>query len=225
MFAEMPLLQDLEFDKCIFLQDLVYAEPEKSLKLKVSQLVVVDCGTHYRQTIAQAIDRLDTGSLRTLGINFWAIKEQEWLRQSAIAELHLYAFPDGFWYSRYITELNVALVKAPQSLKVLRCMVDETVACNMAVDVLGSMTNDSAWEDLSSLCQLTLRMVDGIQNSMRDTESAISLCMNDNLPEMQRILHDKLGPVSTLSNLKYIEYFGNVFRLIDGEWSESEGVL
>jgi len=127
MFAEMASLEDLEFDTCNFVQDLVPAEPEKSLKLKVSRLVVLDCVTEHRQTITQAINRFDTGALRTLVANFWAIKEQDWLRQSAITDLHIYAFEDAFKASdpSHTLELtvNVVLVKAPHSLRVLRFTV------------------------------------------------------------------------------------------------------
>jgi len=209
MLAMLPSLSDLEFYKCNVLQDLVHTEPERCLKLKLSRLLVVECGTGHQRIIPS----VDVGCLRMLGIDFRAIEEGDWLRPSAITELYLYTFHhDAF--ENYVPKLHVALTKAPRSLQALGLKIDETTACTMAVDIVESMLQDPAWKDLSSLRSFTAllrRMFLGKE---------FDLIMNNNLPKMRSILHDKLGPVSTLSDLNYIRYFWSSFCLTNGKWSE-----
>jgi hypothetical protein len=44
---------------------------------------------------------------------------------------------------------------------------------------------------------------------------------SDKLPSVRRILHEKLGLASGYNtNLRHVDFFGTVFRLVDGVWSE-----
>jgi len=215
MIVALPSLEDLSFDACRFLQGFASTEAEMNPKLKLSRLRVIDC-TWGSQLLFAAIDLV---YLRMVIMNLWAVEDADWLRHSAITELDLYSFEDSMESDLDFTpELSAVLVNMPRSLEVLRFSAGEIAACNIAADISESMMEDPAWKDLSSLCSFTLRVDEMLNMDYRDSELVLS--MNNSVSRMESILHDKLGPFATLSDLKHVEYLGKVFRLVDAEWVE-----
>jgi len=145
-------------------------------------------------------------------------READWLHGSTITELHLCVFDGDLSVDHTLRlELNHIREKMSRSLEVLCFSVDvSATARKMVPFVLDSMLNDPVWEDLSSLRSLMMRVVNGTP-----VDDKLSRFIEDNLPEVRCILHDEFRPGSGLNtNIRHVDFFGKVFRLVEGEWSE-----
>lgn len=148
----LPFLDQLVVCQCKVLHPQDAGPSEMGPKLKVSRLGVVGCHTGFFQpTLA-----VDTGRLRVLHLDISAVNEEDWLPHSAVEKLHLYVSKEeGHEDAVYTELLHDVLMQAPRSLEVLSFSVDKFTRGGMARDLLQSILDNPAWNNLTSICRNT----------------------------------------------------------------------
>ncbi|KAH0835742.1 hypothetical protein J3R83DRAFT_9567 [Lanmaoa asiatica] len=228
--ATLESLEKLSFDSCRFLQGPADVASEKRIKVKVSCLRVTNC-TGHRQPVAA----IDHRYLRTLTMDYMSFDHVHWLPQSALTELR-FCYPQPFCLNQYwCAELvHAVLTQAPRSVEALWLSVDVRTGEAQGVR---SMFDDPAWRDLPLLRSLTLQvcpdsdtpanvlsfvlecitLLTGLQSLTLLKDHTIEFAPAISPTEVRRILHDKLGPTSSL---RRVEIYERAFCLVGGEWSE-----
>jgi len=226
----LPSLEDLSFHTCRILDFPVGFKLENRLKLKASRLSVLNC-----DGCLQTLGANDMECLRMLTTDFWCLEdvwlaggdeedeedeEEGWLSKSAVTDVHLHITDlEASEDLDYTQGLYAVLTQMPRSLEVLCFSVDDVLVddCESIPSLWASILDDPTWENASSLRSLTVRVADG--TLIQEDKHILSLSVNDKLPEVQRILDDKLDPGSGhIANLRHVDFFGRVFRLVDGQW-------
>ncbi|KAI9462069.1 hypothetical protein HD554DRAFT_1468768 [Boletus coccyginus] len=222
VIATLPLLEDLSFRLCRFVQVPADLKPQK--KVKPSRLWVVDCTDDSGQLCAAAVD---VRYLCTLATDMKSFNPDDWLLQSTLTELRLCFLQPP--------QLHATVMQAPQSLEVLAlCVLDLP---GEATDVVRSMF-DSVWKRFPFLRSFTVRVLGwGLGTPTEVLSLALkginfhshlqSFTLEDHVitlmeissTEVRHVLQDELNPTS---GLKYVDIGGTVLRLVDGEWSENE---
>ena len=145
-------LEELSFDWCTFRQGLADFDAEKSAKVKVSRLRVVNCDS---MILYQIIAVIDARYLRTLAVDNKSIGYIDWLSQFALTELHItirqffHATPGYMPVQR----LHAILTQTSQSLEALTLFVDDPLQLE---SIVRRLFDDPVWENLPLLRSLKL---------------------------------------------------------------------
>ena len=142
--STLESLKELSFDFCGFRQDLADVEAEKSTKVKVSRLRVVDCDSLL---LHQLIAAIDARYLRTLAVDKKFFNHIDWLSQSPLTELH-FTIRSIDATVDHVPQLRVILMQLHQSLEKLTLYFDVPLQLE---DIVRRLFDDPMWKGMPLL--------------------------------------------------------------------------
>jgi len=222
--AKLLSLEKLDFCECTFPHNPANLKPK--IKVKVSRLHLTGCLASGKLIPVIEMRYLHTCFQCYGDLAIANDEQQPWLYQPHLTDLHICLSLDDI-SEQYPWNLGSVLKDAPRSLETLTFSADVLIARKMATDILETISECRVeWTALSLLRSLTLQLKPRVDDE--NIEHGIDLTaitkelfqsIDDDLPKVPIFLR-RLGPTSSL---RHLDYFGTVFRLVDGEWLK--GVL